>query len=163
MPQELKITPEAPKPERAERTGGKESERHPRRELATPQERVPGSAQGFSVPQTETQSPQSLVPRPSIKPPETQAVETLLEEDLTEVYARMPADRQAAFRKKGEETTRKIVSVLHKARSRAKDILGWIREWLRIIPGVNKFFLEQESKIKTDKIVALSERSDRNQ
>jgi hypothetical protein len=36
--------------------------------------------------------------------------------------------------------------------------LKLIREWLLIIPGVNKYFLEQEAKIKTDKIQQLYER-----
>jgi len=33
-----------------------------------------------------------------------------------------------------------------------RKALGLIRDWLRIIPGVNRFFLEQEAKIKADKI-----------
>ena len=39
-----------------------------------------------------------------------------------------------------------------------KKILKLIREWLLIIPGVNKFFLEQEAKIKAEKIQQIYER-----
>ena len=31
--------------------------------------------------------------------------------------------------------------------------MSLIREWLKVIPGINKFFLEQTVKIKTDKII----------
>ena len=34
-------------------------------------------------------------------------------------------------------------------------IIDVIKKWLSIIPGINKFFLEQEAKIKTDKIMEL--------
>ena len=40
-----------------------------------------------------------------------------------------------------------------------RKILKLIRSWLKLIPGVNKFFLEQEAKIKTDKIVDLAWRT----
>jgi len=29
--------------------------------------------------------------------------------------------------------------------------------WLKLIPGVNKFFLEQEAKIKTDEVLKLKQ------
>jgi len=35
-------------------------------------------------------------------------------------------------------------------------------DWLKILPGVNKFFLEQEAKIKTDKILALKNKNNQN-
>jgi hypothetical protein len=38
-----------------------------------------------------------------------------------------------------------------------KKIFVLIRAWLKIIPGVNRFFLEQEAKIKTDKILFVTE------
>jgi hypothetical protein len=28
-------------------------------------------------------------------------------------------------------------------------------QWLKLLPGVNRFFLEQEAKIKTDRIIHL--------
>jgi len=40
---------------------------------------------------------------------------------------------------------------------KARKVLHLIRDWLKIIPGINKYFLEQEAKIKTDKIIELAE------
>ena len=36
---------------------------------------------------------------------------------------------------------------------KVRDVVHLIREWLLVIPGVNAFFLEQEAKIKTDRIL----------
>jgi hypothetical protein len=38
-----------------------------------------------------------------------------------------------------------------------------IRNWLKLIPRVNKYFLEQESKIKTDRIITLQRKLKRAQ
>ena len=36
-----------------------------------------------------------------------------------------------------------------------KRVLTMLKDWLTSIPGVNRFFLEQEAKIKTDRILEL--------
>ena len=38
---------------------------------------------------------------------------------------------------------------------KVKEIVKLIIEWLKIIPGASRYFLEQEAKIKTDKILKL--------
>jgi hypothetical protein len=38
-----------------------------------------------------------------------------------------------------------------------KRALQLVRDWLLCIPGINKFFLEQEAKIKVDRLVDLVE------
>lgn len=86
------------------------------------------------------------------------AVETALAEGLEEIYAKMPPSKQAEFRKKGEETAKKIKQMMDQAKLGARKVLGLIRDWLRLIPGVSKFFLEQEAKIKTDRIMEIAER-----
>ena len=155
MAQEVKIIPEAPRPERVERVPGKMREAPTRREK--PVEAASQSpAEAFVIHGPE---PVAALPLPTLpKTPELQAVESLLAEDLDEMYAGLPREQQRAFKLKGEEVAGKITRVISGARAHARDILKWIREWLRMIPGVNKYFLEQESKIKTDKIVALGER-----
>jgi len=80
-------------------------------------------------------------------------VENLLSEDLTDMYLSLPDDEKIAFRKKGEEVAIKIQEMVHTGKIKAIKILEMIREWLQMIPGVNKFFLEQEVKIKADKMV----------
>lgn len=84
-------------------------------------------------------------------------VEELLSDDLLGLYSELPRSTQAEFKAKGEETASKIQQMIKSARVVAKEVLDLIVSWLRIIPGVNKFFLEQEAKIKTDKILALAE------
>lgn len=82
-------------------------------------------------------------------------IESVLEEDLIDLYAQLPSDKQAEFKRVGEDTARKIDILLAQAKVQVKKILKLITQWLRIIPGVNTYFLEQEAKIKTDKLLAL--------
>jgi hypothetical protein len=82
-------------------------------------------------------------------------IENFLARDLEEIYLGLPIDKQAEFRKAGEETAQKINKLLEHARINIGKIVGLIRKWLALIPGVNKFFLEQEAKIKADEIVRL--------
>ena len=85
-------------------------------------------------------------------------IEKILEEDLESFYFSMPPERQIMFKEKGEEAASKIEKMMEAGKSVARKILKLIRAWLKIIPGVNKFFLEQEAKIKTDKVVAMAEK-----
>ncbi|MCX6714701.1 MAG: hypothetical protein NTX72_02715 [Candidatus Uhrbacteria bacterium] len=87
----------------------------------------------------------------------TQEIEEVMEEDLKELYMAMPKEKQAAFRAKGEETLSAVRTLLHAAHVNVKKIFQLIRDWLKMIPGVNRYFLEQEAKIKTDKIILVSE------
>lgn len=87
----------------------------------------------------------------------TEEIEEILEEDLKELYLAMPKEKQAEFKIKGEETMSLVNQLVRTAHVNAKKIFQLIRAWLKIIPGVNRFFLEQEAKIKTDKILLVSE------
>ncbi len=92
---------------------------------------------------------------PALKSPALQAVENILEEDLHEVFKNLnPAD-QIRFKQEGELAAKKIELLVNQVKIKVKEILDLIRRWLKIIPGVNRFFLEQEAKIKLDKIMAL--------
>ncbi|MDD5071818.1 MAG: hypothetical protein PHQ42_03730 [Patescibacteria group bacterium] len=82
----------------------------------------------------------------------------ILETGMEEVYLSLPADKQREFKARGEATTREINKLLGKVKVKAEKIVYLIKKWLSIIPGVNKFFLEQEAKIKTDEIMKLKER-----
>lgn len=87
----------------------------------------------------------------------TDEIEEILEEDLKDLYLSMPKEKQAEFKIKGEETMSLVNQLVRTAHVNAKKIFQLIRAWLKIIPGVNRFFLEQEAKIKTDKILLVSE------
>jgi hypothetical protein len=82
-------------------------------------------------------------------------IENFLARDLEEIYLGLPLEKQVEFRKEGEETARKINKLLEKTKINLGKIVNLIRKWLSLIPGVNKFFLEQEAKIKADEIVKL--------
>lgn len=82
-------------------------------------------------------------------------IERILEEDLSELYFKLPDDKKLEFRRSGEETARQIDVLLSAASVKVKKIVDLIRRWLSIIPGINKFFLEQEAKIKTDHLLRM--------
>ncbi len=90
---------------------------------------------------------------PAAKPESLQRVESVLEEGLIDFYVQLPPQKQAEFKRVGEETAKKIDQLMHGAKATAKKIFALIRSWLKLIPGVNTYFLEQEAKIKTDTIM----------
>jgi hypothetical protein len=52
--------------------------------------------------------------------------------------------------------SRQIEAVLATGKSIAVKVLTIIKKWLQTIPGISKFFIEQEAKIKTDKITRIN-------
>jgi len=96
------------------------------------------------------------------KDPFTQKLEAILEEDLKEAYEGMDPEKQAEFKAKGEEVVSAIRTMVETAKFSVKKALHLIRDWLKIIPGINKFFLEQEAKLKTDKISMAIEEDVKN-
>lgn len=84
-------------------------------------------------------------------------IEGILEEDLGEMYNNLTPQEQKSFKIKGEETSRAVFMLIyHKTKVKVKKIIKLIKQWLKLLPGINKFFLEQEAKIKADKIVNLA-------
>lgn len=83
-------------------------------------------------------------------------IEKILEKDLDELYLAMSPEKKEEFKVVGEETAREINNLLKKTKVKVKKIIDLIRKWLLIIPGVNKFFVEQEAKIKTDEIIGIN-------
>lgn len=77
-------------------------------------------------------------------------------EDLTELYQHMDPPTKAAFKAQAKVVASRIEEMIATATVRARDILELIRGWLCMIPGINKFFLEQETKIKADKIADIA-------
>lgn len=84
-----------------------------------------------------------------------QAVEDILADGLDKIYLEMSPQEQSQFKKKGEDTALKISLILSKVRISADKIVRLIKNWLKLIPRANRFFLEQEAKIKTDKILKI--------
>lgn len=82
-------------------------------------------------------------------------VENILSNGLGGVYNQMEPGLKQRFKNKGEEIARKIERMATQGKTKVSKIIAWIKEWLKLIPGVNRFFLEQEAKIKTDKIISM--------
>ena len=86
-------------------------------------------------------------------------IEAILSEGMEETYQNLPENLKKQFKEEGRETARKIEKVVSSVKIVIQKILELIKRWLLIIPAVNVFFLEQEAKIKTDKILALVEKN----
>ena len=85
-------------------------------------------------------------------------IEELMSKDIDKYYMKMDKPTQMEFKRVGEETAKKINQILIEGKVKAKKIIDLIRAWLTMIPGINKFFIEQETKIKTDEIMKLGGR-----
>lgn len=140
--------PEPPKPEPA----STETTPAAVEQLAKP-EATPPVSSGVPV----VQSLQSAVAA-APKSDERKEIEELMSEGLSEVYQAMTPEQQAKFRAKGEEVATKIEVMMKTFSATAKKVVDLVREWLKLIPGVNKYFLEQESKLKTDHIIKMQRR-----
>lgn len=116
---------------------------------------APIQDESMALPEKEAITPIARTAEPVVKSPAQQEIEAILAEDLDSVYSSLPRPIQEEFKVKGEETANKIVLMLQKTKVKVQVIINLIRQWLKIIPGINRFFLEQEAKIKADKIIDL--------
>jgi hypothetical protein len=82
-------------------------------------------------------------------------IESVLQDDLEEIYFNMDEAHRNLFKAEGERVSKEIEHVVTTGQNIAMKVLELIKGWLKLIPGVNKFFLEQEAKIKTDKIINI--------
>ncbi len=89
------------------------------------------------------------------KDPQLVKVEEILEDGLVDIYRSMDEEHRKMFAKAGEETSVKINKLLKETKVKVKKILELIKAWLQMIPGINKWYVVQESKIKTDRIIKL--------
>lgn len=92
---------------------------------------------------------------PLVKDEMTRQVEQIMEEGIADAYRELTVVQQQEFKIKGEETAWKIRELFKKSHLKVKEIFKLLVEWLRMLPGINKFFIEQEAKIKADKILSL--------
>jgi len=95
------------------------------------------------------------------KPQDLVDIEKILSEGLEDMYKELPENRRNEFKQAGEETAGKIQVMLKSAKVKVKKVIDLIKNWLKMIPGVNKHFLEKEAKIKADKLMHM--RDENNQ
>jgi hypothetical protein len=127
---------------------------------------APALQQELNAPQPQEQqrvgfkrkSATQTIPAALSKSATLKEVEDLLTEDLTDIYQSMTPQEQIAFRQKGEEVAHSIEKLVVTFRATTRKVLDLIRSWLAMIPRVNRYFLEQESKIKTDEIMKLQKK-----
>jgi hypothetical protein len=91
-----------------------------------------------------------------VKTEERKKIEGILSEDLKELFQGMDAEHKAEFKRKGEETASALEKLVSTAKATAKKVAKLISNWLKFIPGINQYFLEQEAKLKTDKILEIN-------
>ncbi|MFH1426133.1 MAG: hypothetical protein ABIG66_01735 [Candidatus Kerfeldbacteria bacterium] len=115
-----------------------------------------------AVPAGQQQAP-AVPAAPQAKSKTRQEIEEVLSEGLAEVYASMTPQEQEQFRIAGEEAAGKIEVMVTQFKATARKVLDAIRLWLSTIPRVNKYFLEQETKLKTDDIMKLQARVKKEQ
>lgn len=85
-----------------------------------------------------------------------EAIDGILSDGLSDVFIGLPPLKQQEFRVEGEKTVKMISSLIEKGKLSISNLTQLIRKWLLIIPGVNRFFLEQEAKIKAIKIMNIT-------
>lgn len=157
------FTPEQPKKE----GGGEAAEDEPgaptesetketneSKETKTQQEEIQKTKSGI---QQQKQTKQTQQTQTQQKDDLTQEIESILEKGLEDAYQEMTPVQQQEFKIKGEETAKKIRDLIQAGKAKVKKIFELIFEWLKALPGVNKFYIEQEAKIKADKVAKLEQ------
>ncbi|MBU2575484.1 hypothetical protein KKF64_00095 [Patescibacteria group bacterium] len=101
---------------------------------------------------------------PETKTERQQDIEKILSKELGDIYGSLSSEQQEKVKIQGEKAAKEIEKLIEEMIETRKDvsrkILEEIRDWMSEIPGVNKFFLAQESKRKTDHMLALARKSE---
>jgi hypothetical protein len=155
------VNPEIPSqetPPQGEKAAEQRAEQAPVQPESQPQKPAPDVASQISAAEPQAAP---LPPQKVAKSETLEAIEDIMEEDLADVYKKLPDQAKKAFREKGEETATEIEGMMYKVKVKSKKVFKLLFGWLKIIPGVNKYFLQQEAKLKTDEIMHLKEDMDK--
>lgn len=109
-------------------------------------------------PLTPAPAPPDQQPEPAAKSEMRREIESILTQDLDELYVNLDEKQRQDFRSKGEETASQLERLIETAKITAKKVIHLLKEWLKLLPHLNAFFYEQVVKIKTDRIMALNEK-----
>jgi len=94
----------------------------------------------------------------NLKSENLKTIEKILSEDLENLYKNLPENRKVEFRQEGEMAARQIEKQLFGDNFAVAKIIKIIAIWLKMIPDVNKFFLDQTTKIKVDELLKMKEK-----
>jgi len=122
-------------------------------------------AEHVSMEHPATATPQVLVTHVPAqqsfqKSPLGQEIENVLEEDLLQLYRELTPKQRKQFKEVGEKTAVAIEALLKRVKVTIIEIIRLIRKWLLLLPNINIFFLEQEAKIKAERILQLKDTED---
>lgn len=92
---------------------------------------------------------------PHVKDALTNQIEKIMESGLVDAFKEMTPIQQQEFKVKGEQVAMQVKELLSKSKVKVKKIYELLVSWLQIIPGISRFFIQQEAKIKADKLLAL--------
>ncbi len=96
------------------------------------------------------------------KSPLREDVEAALADGLEDIYVALPTATQAAFRQRGEQLAARLEAMLSSGKFGLRDTYQSVTAWLRLLPSAGKFFrqfLEQETKVKMDALLAIVRQS----
>ncbi len=86
-------------------------------------------------------------------------IEKILESDMDDIYLGLRPEKRREFKTGGEKTAQQINGMIDHGKVKFKKVINLIKKWLLIVPGINRFFLEQEAKLKTDEIIKLADKN----
>ena len=92
---------------------------------------------------------------PVVRDDMTLQIETILSDGLEDAFLELTPVQQQEFKIKGEQAAFQIRQLLGATKVRVRKIFRVIVDWLKMLPGVNRYYLIQEAKIKTDQIMSL--------
>ncbi len=98
---------------------------------------------------------QTPMPKAERHDPELKEIQDILQEGIYDLYKQMPPLEQKRFREEGVRLAKTIKGLLYSAKVNVKKIVTLIRGWLSRLPGINKFYILQESKNKIDKLLEV--------
>lgn len=80
-------------------------------------------------------------------------IENILSENLHSIYKELDEKMKRKFKESGEVLANTIHALVQKSKVNVKEMIRLISKWLKMLPGISVFFVEQEAKIKADKIL----------
>ncbi len=114
-----------------------------KRETATPSSNVAAASQS------------TVANARSLQDPKVIEIEGIMASGLDDVYMTLPPEQRQKFRILGEQTAININQLVQSGKANWRKIKDLLMNWLRLIPGVDKYFLEKEAKLKADRLMKL--------
>lgn len=140
--------------EREKATEGKEAHGAPERAIRHREQKKEQKPQLSRILQGRKKK---AIPPPGAKSKLLADIEDVLADGLDAYYQSLTPGQRKAFKSEGERAASAIETLLIKAQVKVVEIVRVIKRWLSLIPGINQFFIEQESKIKADKMMLMHE------